>query len=130
MRTIDEITRETSLPVVIANQFGFVTYINSAFELAFGWSSQDILGQPLALVIPMLYHDAHNLGFSRFAMTERPTVLNHPLQLMAITKDGREVLSEHFITAEHQDGQWLFGAILRPLDPCTAPCTAQVEEQP
>jgi len=36
---------------------------------------------------------------------------------MAVTQDGREILSEHFITAEQQLGQWMFGAILRPLEP-------------
>lgn len=120
MKTIDEIRGETALPAVITNQFGFIVYINASFEATFGWSSQEIIGQPLAVLIPMLYHDSHNLGFSRFAMTEQPTVLNHPLRLMAVTKDGQEILSEHFITAEHQNGQWWFGALLRPLAPCTA----------
>lgn len=120
MKTIDEIRCEITLPAVITNQFGSIIYVNSSFESTFGWLSQDIIGQPLTVLVPMLYHDAHNLGFSRFAMTERPTVLNHPLQLMAVTKEGQEVFSEHFITAEYQDGQWFFGAILRPLDPCAA----------
>jgi PAS domain S-box-containing protein len=120
MKTIDEIRCEITLPAVITNQLGFIIYTNASFEATFGWSSQAIMGQPLAVLIPMLYHDSHNLGFSRFAMTERPTILNHPLQLMAVTKDGQEILSEHFITAEQQDGQWLFGALLRPLSPCTA----------
>lgn len=119
MTTLDEIRCETALPAVITNQFGFVIYINASFEATFGWSAQEIIGQPLNVLIPSLYHDSHNLGFSRFAMTERPTVLNHPLRLMSVTKDGQEILSEHFITAEHQDGQWLFGAVLRPLDSCT-----------
>lgn len=67
-------------------------------------------------VIPRSYQDSHNLGFSRFVMTEQSRILNHPLRLLAVTKDGREIMSEHFITAEQEDGQWVFGAILRPLD--------------
>jgi PAS domain S-box-containing protein len=116
MKTIDDMMRETVEPVVIANQFGFVTYVNQPFEVLFGWASKDIMGQPLAVIIPALYHDAHNLGFSRFTMTEMPTVLNHPLNLKAIAQNGQEILSEHYITAESCDGQWMFGAILRPLD--------------
>ncbi len=115
MRTFNEIKLEMTEPVVISDQFGIITYINPPFEAIFGWKASEIIGQTLAVLIPALYHDAHNLGFARFAMTEQPTVLNHPLQLMAVTKAGQSILSEHYITAEHSDGQWLFGAVLRPL---------------
>ena len=115
MKTINEIKLETDLPVLITDHQGFITYVNEPFSMVFGWSSDEIVGQTLAAVIPRNYHDSHQLGFSRFAMTEKPTVLNHPLQLRAMTKGGREILSEHLITAEQQQGQWIFGATLRPL---------------
>jgi hypothetical protein len=99
MKTLDEIRQETILPAVITNHFGFITYVNEPF-----------------VIIPSSYHDSHNLGFARFAMTEHARVLNHPLQLKAVTKDGQEVLSEHYITAECHQGQWLFGAIVCPLN--------------
>jgi PAS domain S-box-containing protein len=116
MKTLDEIRQETILPAVITNHFGFITYVNEPFQAAFGWSTHEIIGQSLSVIIPSSYHDSHNLGFARFAMTEHARVLNHPLQLKAVTKDGQEVLSEHYITAECHQGQWLFGAIVCPLN--------------
>ncbi len=89
---------------------------NECFRVVFGWSFDEIVGQPLTAIIPNSFHDAHNLGFSRFAMTEKSRVLNHPLQLKAVTKDGREIDMEHFIIAEQQQGEWMFKATLRPLD--------------
>lgn len=115
MKTINQMKRETDLPVLIADHQGFITYVNETFSVVFGWSTDEIIGQTLATVIPRNYHDSHNLGFSRFAMTDKPTILNHPLHLKAVTKDGREIDAEHFITAEQQQGQWIFGAILCPL---------------
>lgn len=115
MKTINEMKRETDLSVLVTDDQGFITYVNERFRVVFGWSADEIIGQPLTVVIPKSYHDSHNLGFSRFAMTEKPKVLNHPLQLKAVTKDGREIDAEHFITAEQQQGQWVFGATLRPL---------------
>ncbi len=115
MQSIDQMKDETKLPVLITDHQGFITYVNEPFKLIFGWSADEIIGQTLMSVIPRIYHDSHNLGFSRFAMTEQPTVLNHPLQLKAVTKDGREIDAEHFIIAEQQRGQWFFGATLRPL---------------
>lgn len=115
MQTIAQIKHETEIPVLIADCQGLIVYVNEPFNLVFGWQTDEILGRSLESVIPHSYHDSHHLGFSRFAMTEQPTVLNHPLKLMAVTKDGREIESEHFIIAEQQQGQWMFAATLRPL---------------
>ena len=116
MTTISELKCKTDVPVLITDHQGLIIYINEPFKEVFGWSFDEIFGKLLITVIPKSYQDSHNLGFARFAMTEQSRVLDHPLQLMAVTKDGREILSEHFITAEQQDGQWFFGAMLRPLD--------------
>ena len=115
MQTIDQIKQENELPVLIADCQGLIVYVNEPFNLVFGWQPDEILGRSLESVIPHSYHDSHHLGFSRFAMTEQPTVLNHPLKLMAVTKYGKEIESEHFIIAEQKQGQWMFAATLRPL---------------
>lgn len=106
---------ETNMPVLITNQLGIITYVNDPFKVVFGWNADEIIGQTLIAVIPSIFHDSHHLGFSRFVMTEKSTILNHPLQLKAVTKDGTEIDAEHFITAEQHQGQWIFGATLRPL---------------
>lgn len=116
MTTLYEMKCKTDVPVLITDHEGFIIYVNESFGEVFGWDIDDIIGKTLNTVIPKSYQDSHNLGFSRFAMTEQSRVLNHPLRLMAVTKDGREIMSEHFITAEQQEGQWIFGAIIRPLD--------------
>lgn len=115
MTTIEQMKCENDAPVLITDQRGFIIYVNKSFGEVFGWSFDEIIGKSLNIVIPNSYQDSHNLGFARFAMTEQSRILNHPLQLMAVRKDGREIMSEHFITAEQEDGQWFFGAILRPL---------------
>ncbi len=115
VKTIDEMKRETDLPVVIADHEGFITFVNEAFQLVFGWNSEEILGKTLTTIIPRSLHDAHNLGFSRFLLTGTPTLLGQLLKLTAVTKDGKEFEAEHYIIAEHQEDQWGFGAMIRPL---------------
>lgn len=116
MITIVQMKCKNDVPVLITDQQGFIIYVNESFGEVFGWSLDEIIGQSLNTVIPNSYQDSHNLGFARFTMTEQSRILNHPLRLMAVRKDGREIMSEHFITAEQEDGQWLFGAILRPVE--------------
>ena len=116
MRTIEEMRGETGVPSVIADHQGVITYVNGRFEAVFGWRAQEIIGKSLATIIPPNLHDAHHLGFSRFLTTGKPTLLNQPLKLRAVTKAGREFDAEHIIIAEQKDGQWIFGATIRPLD--------------
>jgi hypothetical protein len=66
-------------------------------------------------IISFNFHDSHNLGFSRFAMTEKSHIANHPINAMVITKEGKTVLSEHYIIAQNIQKKWFFGATLRPL---------------
>jgi nitrogen-specific signal transduction histidine kinase len=113
--TIAEL-KQSANPVVVADHEGTIVDVNAHFETVFGWSAQEIIGQPLTVILPPFFRDSHNLGFARFSATGVSTVLNHPLNLKAVTKDNREIESEHFIIAEQQAGRWLFAATLRPLD--------------
>jgi PAS domain-containing protein len=116
----DDLRSETRDPVVIADDEGFVVYINSPFTEAYQWSS-DLIGKTLGEIIPINFHDSHNLGFSRFRMTEISRVANHPINAMVIARDGDRILSEHYITAEQVSGKWYFAARLRPLPPDSSP---------
>ena len=115
MSHFTEVKNRVDVPVVIANHDGFVTFINGEFTNIYEWKPEDLIGKPLTKILPKIFSDAHNLAFSRFQATEIVNVLNHPLELMTVTKSDREVLSEHFITAEKIDGIWHFAAVLRPL---------------
>ena len=116
MKTFDEIKQETDVPVVIADHQGFVTYVNDCFTSVFGWSTDEIKNQLITVIIPEGFHAPHHLGFSRFLTTEKSTILNHPLRLVGITKDGRKIEAEHLIMAEKHQGEWVFLAMLRPLN--------------
>ncbi|QSJ15139.1 PAS domain S-box protein [Nostoc sp. UHCC 0702] len=116
MEYVTEIKLETDVPVVITDSQGFVIYVNDCFSSVFGWTVAEIQGQTITTIIPQGFHDSHHLGFSRFLSTENSTILNHPLRLQAVTKDGREIEAEHLIMAEKQQEEWLFMATLRPIN--------------
>jgi PAS domain S-box-containing protein len=103
------------LAVIVADHQGIVVDINDHFTNVFGWSAEEIIGKELTVILPSFFRDSHNLGFARFSATGNSTILNHPLQLKAVTKDNREIESEHFIIAEKKADNWLFAATLRPI---------------
>lgn len=112
--TIEQL-KQSNIPVVVADHEGNITYINSHFQQVFGWSLEEIIGQPLNIILPEFFQDSHNLGFARFSATGESHVLNHPLELKAVTKDNQEIDSEHFIIAEKHNGNWIFAATLKPI---------------
>ena len=110
--TIEEMKNATDMPVILAEQDGFITFINKAFESAYGWTANDLVGKPLTTIIAKKLRDAHQIGFSRFLTTAKSAILNQKLKLMMVTKDGKELETEHFIVAEKQSGRWVFGATI------------------
>jgi PAS domain S-box-containing protein len=113
--TIADIKGEVEAPAIIVDHQGYITFVNRSFEAAFGWQSANIVGEPVATIIPPAMHDAHNLGFSRFVTTGEANILNQPLKLTAINRAGEVFEAEHFIVAEQQNDEWVIGATIRPL---------------
>ncbi len=116
MEILAELKSVTTKPVVIANHRGVIIFVNKMFEQTFQWTSDEIVGQPITAIIPFNFHDAHHLGFSRFQSTELSTVLNHPLKLKTVKKNGDVFPAEHIIFAEKENGSWVFGATVEPLE--------------
>lgn len=113
--SLAEAKQQTEIPLVVTDQEGIVQEVNTPFEQVFGWTAAEIRGQHVTVILPPSFRDAHHLGFSRFQATEVATLLNHPLTLKALTKEGKEIWSEHYIMAEKQGQTWCFAALLRPL---------------
>ena len=102
-------------PFVLADDRGTVQLMNEAFRRTYGWCDEQLIGEPLGLILPEAFRMSHQLGFSRFQATGNSTILGHPLRLKTRCSDGRELLSEHFIVAERRGDGWVFGATLTPL---------------
>lgn len=111
---VEEVQARTDVPVITVDQHGFVVAVNAGFTEAYGWEAADLVGGPLSRIIPGVFHDAHRLGFARFLVTGQPTILEQPLQLKIVAKDGRELEAEHYIIAEQHDGAWAFAGTIRP----------------
>ena len=110
--TIDDIRKETVKPALVADENGLIVFVNGVFEKSFGWTIKDLLGQPLTVIMPPAFRTQHHLGFSRFLTTGQSTIMGKSLNLKVLTKDGREIDSEHFIIAGKEKGRWVFGATI------------------
>lgn len=112
-KRVQDILGEDKIPTIGLNQEGIITFVNDIFQQKYGWDRTDLLNQPVTTIIPSHMRDAHHVGFSRFLTTETPTLLEKPLKLPILCKDGKILEVEHFITAEKIDGNWQFAALIR-----------------
>ena len=116
MHTIETLKAETHTPVIIVDHRGIVVHINQNFEKTWGWQKNVLIGKPLTMIIPPNLKDAHHMGFSRFSLTGKPTILNQAAELPILMADGKETTAEHFIIVENINGNWVFGATITPLE--------------
>lgn len=110
------IPRDDSRPWLLVDHQGQVLAINDRFTLVYGWSEADLLAQHMELILPDSFRDSHHAGFARFRLDGISRVLDHPLVLQTICRDGSAIRSEHFITAERRADDWVFAATLTPLE--------------
>ena len=110
--TIASMLASDSDPVIVVNHEGRVTEVNPPFESEFAWKAADLLGSPVADIIPAALHDAHHIGFSRFLITGKGSILEQDLELEIVLGDGSSVAARHYIVAEKSDHGWRFAAII------------------
>jgi PAS domain S-box-containing protein len=76
--------------ILSADSYGNIVYFNPAAERIFAYSSTDIIGQPLTLLMPERFHDPHRQGLNRFLRTGEARVIGKTIELAARRKDGSE----------------------------------------
>ena len=116
MLTIEALKAKTDSPVIVVDHDGIIVHINQIFEKTWGWQKEVLIGQTLTIIIPDNLADAHHMGFSRFSLTGKPTILNQPVELVIVRADGKVAAAEHFIIAEKINRNWVFGATIKPLE--------------
>jgi PAS domain S-box-containing protein len=76
--------------ILSADSLGKIVYFNPAAERIFSYSSTEIIGQPLTLLMPERFHDPHRQGLDRFLRTGEARVIGKTVELAARRKDGAE----------------------------------------
>jgi diguanylate cyclase (GGDEF)-like protein/PAS domain S-box-containing protein len=106
---------EASIDAIIcSDETGVVTLWNPAAEKIFGYSENEILGQPLSLLMPEELRSAHNAGMSNFIRTGKAVVLGKTIEVIGLRKNCTTFPLELAISATKKDG-WRFTAILRDI---------------
>ncbi|MBL9166229.1 MAG: PAS domain S-box protein [Verrucomicrobiales bacterium] len=76
--------------MVIVDETGKVVLVNSQAELLFGYTRQELLGQPIEILIPQRFRERHPGFRDAFSAEPRTRAMGAGLELRGLRKDGTE----------------------------------------
>ncbi len=98
--------------IVLADRNGNIIAWNRAAQSIFGYREEEVLGQPLTMVMPERYRDAHRKGIARVQSGGEARVIGKTVELHGLRKDSSEFPLELSIgTWQTTDGIFYSGII-------------------
>ena len=76
--------------VVLADRNGSILFMNQAAVGLFGYTEGEVIGQPLTLLMPHRYREAHQAGITRVGTTSETRLIGRTVELHGLRKDGTE----------------------------------------
>jgi protein-histidine pros-kinase len=76
--------------IVIVNARGEIVIVNSQTEILFGFNRQELIGQPVEIMIPTRFKNAHSKHRTSFLADPHVRPMGQGLELFGSRKDGKE----------------------------------------
>jgi PAS domain S-box-containing protein len=84
------ITEATSDAIAVADERGRVTFANRAATTIFGWTPDELLGQPFTIFLPERFRDGWQQRLEHFLRTGEATLLGRTIEVLGARKSGEE----------------------------------------
>ena len=76
--------------IVVINREGAIHAVNSQTEATFGYRADEMIGQPLEMLLPERFRDEHVAHRMAFAIDAKPRPMGTDLELFGLRRDGIE----------------------------------------
>jgi PAS domain S-box-containing protein len=101
--------------IVLADQAGNIISWNNSAERLFGYTEEEVLGQPLTLLMPARYRQVHQRGLDRLRSMGTPQLIGKTIELRGQRKDGSEFPLELSLGTWKSANTTLFSGIIRDI---------------
>ena len=99
--------------IVTITPDGIVRWFNRGAERIFGHRAEEVVGQPVTLLMPERYREHCVAGLHRYLRTGEARVVGGTTELVGLRKDGSEFPIEMSLGETHENGERLFTGMIR-----------------
>jgi PAS domain S-box-containing protein len=101
--------------IITADSKGLIMSWNAAATRIFGHEAADVSGQPLTVIIPDKFKQAHETGIHRVASGGDHHVIGNAVELSGLHKSGKLIPVELSLSTWVHNGERFFGGIIRDI---------------
>jgi PAS domain S-box-containing protein len=112
---LQAILRSANDAIISIDERGKVVLWNRHAHDLFGYSEEEMLGEPLGAIIPERFRSAHGTGVERVASGGETHVIGQTVELAGLHRDGREFPMELSLATWKTEEDRLFIGIIRDI---------------
>ncbi|HBP89954.1 MAG TPA: sigma 54-interacting transcriptional regulator [Nitrospirales bacterium] len=101
--------------IIIADQSGTILFWNKGAKDIFGYKSEETVGQPLTMLMPERYRQAHQAGLERYSTRGETRILGETVELSGLRRTGEEFPLELTLSAWKEEERLFFSGIIRDI---------------
>ncbi len=102
--------------VISIDEDGIIRSWNPEAETIFGWKESEVMGKTLTeTIIPERFREQHKRGIKHYLKTGEGPVINKPIELSALKKNGSEFPVELKISTSKINDRYIFIGFIRDI---------------
>jgi diguanylate cyclase (GGDEF)-like protein/PAS domain S-box-containing protein len=101
--------------IISSNSKGNIVFWNASAERIFGYTEDEIIGNPLTILLPERYREDHLKGIERLRSTGESKYFGRITEMCGLRKDGSEFPLELSVAMWKVNEETFFSAIIRDI---------------
>jgi PAS domain S-box-containing protein len=107
---------ETAIDAIVTIDVnGRIIFWNQKAEVMFGYKTAEVIGQPVAVIMPERFRNAHQMGLNHAASSKKSKITGNILELVGLRKDASEFPIELSLANWETKEGIFFTAIIRDI---------------
>jgi len=101
--------------IITADRDGKIAFCNTAASKMFGHPADALIGQPIRILMPQRFQEAHERGMARVVASGESRLIDQTVELFGITKDGREFPVELSLSSWESGDERFYTGMIRDI---------------